>query len=268
MVARRQVANGHRRRPAGLAIDGHAGARRVAANVETARHGHVLQLDVLRGLHAGRMASGITRGSDLPLCTSSTCAPDGSEMVSGVTPCSSPSIETRAATGRDCTTSSPSPARGAPGSRVHNHDDRHRLHDGQGRSSASTSLLLAGDTVARSETHVPRRDAFGRCSGRLRPGVQPVLISGGDLDRRRHRHGMRARSMVGADGRHPRVEALGRGDIVAVARKHGLEGDLRFVRRLERGARVELQSAREPRCQRLRYRRDAAIASLAGGSHE
>ena len=32
------------------------------------------------------MVSGITRGSDLPICTSSTCAPAGSGIVIGVTP--------------------------------------------------------------------------------------------------------------------------------------------------------------------------------------
>ena len=42
------------------------------------------------------IVSGITRGSDLPICTSSTCAPDGKRTVSGVTPRSVPSTETRA----------------------------------------------------------------------------------------------------------------------------------------------------------------------------
>ena len=56
-----------------------------------------------------RICSGITRGSADPARTCSTCVPGLTRTVRGVTPWSWSSMTTRAPSGRDCTTSSPSP---------------------------------------------------------------------------------------------------------------------------------------------------------------
>ena len=59
-----------------------------------------------------RIISGMTRGSPVPARTSTTCAPAESVTVRGVTPRAAPSTSTCAASGREVTTSSPSPAAG------------------------------------------------------------------------------------------------------------------------------------------------------------